>query len=91
MVDDQSSIFRQKSCKLMERMTNIFQVLEEVQMIFFNVQNNPDCREEMKKTIRVLTGFRDKCFGFPTRIFPPIAWRIPPTEIVGSTSPSSKM
>ncbi len=48
----------------MERMTNIFQVLEEVQMIFFNVQNNPDCREEMKKTIRVLTGFCDKCFGF---------------------------
>ena len=75
----------------MERITDISQVFEEIQMIFVNIQDYADLREEMQETVRIFTGFCDKIFRIPTRMLPPIAFKMPPTEMVGSISPASKM
>ena len=72
-------------------MPDIFQIFEEIQVIFFNIQDDADFREKMKKAVGIFTGFCNKCPEFPTRIFPPIAFRIPPTDMVGSRSPARRM
>ena len=46
----------------MERITDISQVFEEIQMIFVNIQDYADLREEMQETVRIFTGFCDKIF-----------------------------
>ena len=48
----------------MEGMSDVFQIFEEVQMILFYIKNDTDLREEVKKTVCVLTGFRNKCLRF---------------------------
>ena len=44
----------------MERMSDVFKILEEVQMIFLNIEDDTDLRIKMKETVCILTGFCDK-------------------------------
>ena len=46
----------------MEGITDISQILEEIQMIFVNIQDHTDLREEMQKTVRVFACFGNKVF-----------------------------
>ena len=46
----------------MERAPDVIQVFEEVQMIFLDVQDDADLREEREKTVGVFAGFRNKVF-----------------------------
>ena len=90
-IDDQSSVLWKKLRKLVERTADIVQILEEIQMILVNIENNAYLWKEMKETVGVFAGFRNEQLRFPTFIFPPIALRMPPTEIVGSISPASRI
>ena len=74
----------------MERMSDVFKIFEEVQMIFLNIENDTDLRIKMKKTVCILTGFCDKSLGFSNADVTTDRLRIPPTEIVGSRSAASK-
>lgn len=67
-------------------MTDILQILEEIKMILFNIKDDTDLRIKMKETVRIFAGFCDKIPGLSYRIFPPIVFRMPPTEMVGSIS-----
>ena len=44
----------------MEGMSDVFKILEEVQMIFLNIEDDTDFRIKMKETVRIFTGFCDK-------------------------------
>ena len=46
-VDKQSAVRRQKLCKFAERSTDICQVFKEVQMVFFDIQDDADFREKV--------------------------------------------
>lgn len=45
-VDDQSSVLWKKLCKFAERAADIFNILEEIQMIRINIQDNADLRKK---------------------------------------------
>ena len=64
-------------------MTDILQILEEIKMILFNIKDDTDLRIKMKETVRIFAGFCDKIPGLS---YPPIVFRMPPTEMVGSIS-----
>ena len=36
----------------MERMSDVFKILEEVQMIFLNIEDDTDLRIKMKETVK---------------------------------------
>ena len=61
-VGDDKAALRHQGGKVMEGVLDIGQVLEEVQMIFVNIQDYADLREEMQETVRIFTGFCDKIF-----------------------------
>ena len=44
----------------MEGMSDVFKILEEVQMIFLNIEDDTDLRIKMKETVCIFTGFCDK-------------------------------
>ena len=44
-------------------MADVLQILEEIQVILLNIKNDADFRKEVKETVGVFTGFRDKCTG----------------------------
>lgn len=44
-------------------MTDIFQVFEKVQMIFFYIEDNADSGVKIQKAVCIFTGFRNKGFG----------------------------
>ena len=56
-VDNESSVLRKKLCKFAERAADIFNILEEIQMIRINIQDNADLREKAQKAVCILTGF----------------------------------
>lgn len=89
-VNDQCSVRWQQGCKLMKGVTDIFQIFKEIQMIGFNVQDDADLREKCRKLFVYSQASVTKMPELPTRIFPPMACRIPPTEMVGSVSPASR-
>ncbi len=45
-IDDQSTVSREKLCKFAEGMTDVINILEEIQMIRIHVQDHTDLREE---------------------------------------------
>ncbi len=49
---------REQFCKPMEGVTDIGKILEEIQVVFLNVQDHVHSREEGQETVGVLT-----CFG----------------------------
>ena len=59
-IDNKSSVFRKQFRKLMKWMTNIFQIFEEIEVILFDIKDYADFWEEMKKTVRIFTCFRNK-------------------------------
>ena len=71
-------------CEFRKRFTDIIYVLEEIKVVFFNIQNDSDCRKRDRKLLVYSHASVTNEGPFPTRIFPPIEWSIPPTEIVGS-------
>ena len=44
----------------MEGITDISQILEEIQMIFVNIQDHTDLRKEMQETVRLFACFGNK-------------------------------
>ena len=62
-VDNKCSVFWKQLCKSVERVADIFQILEEVQMVFVNIQDHTDLREEAKETVRIFACFRNKNLG----------------------------
>lgn len=62
-VYNKRAVGRKERCKLMEGVSDIFQILEEIQVVFFNIQYHTDLREEVKETVRVLAGFCEESFG----------------------------
>ena len=69
----------------------LFQIFKEIQVVLVNIKNHTEFRKEMKKAIGIFAGFCQENLEFPTLIFPPIAFKMPPTEIVGSSSPARRM
>ena len=65
--------------------------LKKVHVIFLDVQNQADLREKMVIAVCVLARFGNKNLGAANRILPWIAFKIPPTEMVGSFSPASRI
>ena len=63
-IDDQCAVSRKELCETAERMTDIINVLEEIQMICIHVQDNADFREKAQKTICIFACFCDKSFRF---------------------------
>ena len=45
-VDHKCTVSRKKFCKLTERMTDVINILKEIQMICIHVQDHADLREE---------------------------------------------
>ena len=45
-IDDQGAVYRQKLRKFTERMANVINILEKVQMICINIQDNADFGEK---------------------------------------------
>ena len=45
-IDDQGAVYRQKLRKLTERMANVINILEKVQVICINIQDNADFWEK---------------------------------------------
>ena len=44
-------------------MPDIFQILEEVQMVRVDIEDHADLRLETQETVGIFTGFRDKILG----------------------------
>ena len=63
-VDDQCAVSRKKFCKTTERMTNVINILKEIQMVSIHVQDNTDLRKKAQEAVCIFTGFCDKCFRF---------------------------
>ena len=59
-VDDESSVFRKKLSKKVERITDIVQVFKKVQVIRIHIQNNTDFREKVQETVGIFACFRNK-------------------------------
>ena len=58
-VDDQTAICGQEFCKLMERISDIVNILEKVQMIRLDVQDHGDRRIEGKERVIILARLHD--------------------------------
>ena len=61
-IDDQSSVRRKKLSKFPEGMTDIVNILEEVQMVGIHVQDHADLREEAQEAVGIFTCFCDESF-----------------------------
>ena len=59
-VDDECTVCRKKFCKLTERMTDVIDILEEIQMIRIHVQDDADLREKAQEAVGVLAGFGEE-------------------------------
>ena len=59
-VDDQCAVCRKKFCKLTERMTDVINILEEIQMIRIHVQDDADLREKAQEAVGVFAGFGEE-------------------------------
>ena len=62
-VDHQGSVFRQEFCEKAERVADVIQILEEIQMIGIDIQDHADLWEEMQEAVRILAGFCDEKSG----------------------------
>ncbi len=52
-VDDECTVCRKKFCKLTERMTDVIDILEEIQMVRIHIQDNTDLREKKLRKLLV--------------------------------------
>ena len=59
-IDDQCTVSRKKLCKAAEGMTDIVNILKEIQMVCIHIQDNTDLREKAQKAVCVFAGFCDK-------------------------------
>ena len=60
MVDNDKTVHRRQLCKLVERVDDVVDVLEEVEMILLDVQDDRNGRREAQEGIGVLAALRDE-------------------------------
>ena len=89
-IDDQGAICREKLCKASERMTDVLNIFEKVQMIGIHIQDHADFWK-LRKLLVYSQASVTKVSDCPTRILPPMEGRIPPTLMVGSQAPSRRI
>ena len=65
--DDKSAVFRSTKCKFSEGFLQIFEILEVIQMILFNIQYYCDSRMKIQEGIIVLAGLHNNgvAFAYP--------------------------
>ena len=62
-VDDQAAVHRKQFRKTAEGVPDILDVLKEIQMIFFYIENDADCREKTEKAVGIFTCLRKENAG----------------------------
>ena len=59
-IDDQGSVCGKQLGKSAEGMTDIVNILKEIQMVCIHIQDNTDLREKAQKAVCVFAGLSDK-------------------------------
>ena len=62
-IDNQSAVIRKKLRKGMERIADVVNIFKEVHMVFLDIQDDTDLREEVMVAVCIFTGFCDKDLG----------------------------
>lgn len=84
VVDDNGAVFRNQLAEAVERMNDIINVLEEVQMVCIDIEHNGNRRVEAEEGVGVLAGLSDEVIMRADAQRAAMASRLLPTMTVGS-------
>ena len=90
-IDNKNVVCVKLLCKLAERMTDVVDILEEIKMILFDIQDDFKARIELQKAVGVFAGFCNKVVRVTYADVAVNGFKIPPTLMVGSESAASRI